>query len=194
MSKSSRKSSNDLLKTVGGVALILILFVVILRAALAPLYQEVAQIEARQDLQPNANGGGGGNGGSDFGGDDQSEENINVNLGGIAGLFNWGLGWAWGGPGWYSGPDYGWWGANVWNGWRNWWTGDNWNGGDNRVWNGNVNDSRTREFNDNHSDDQRQNDNFRGDNFRHEDGGDRREFHEEGGSHHGGGHEGGGRR
>jgi hypothetical protein len=86
MSKTSRKSSNDLLKTVGGVALILILFVVILRAALAPLYQEVAQIEARQDLQPNVNGGGG-----DFGGDDQSEENtsggsLDSSIGGSAGL------------------------------------------------------------------------------------------------------------
>jgi hypothetical protein len=55
MSKSSRKSSNDLLKTVGGIALILIIFVVILRAALTPLYQEVAQIEDWQDQQSSAN-------------------------------------------------------------------------------------------------------------------------------------------
>ena len=124
MSKSSRNSSNNLLKTVAGVAIILILFVVILRAALAPLYQEVAQIEERQDQQSIANSegssnqGGSGNGGYEGEG---SNENINVNLGGVGGLFNWALGWAWGGPGWYSGPDYGWWGANVWNGWRNWW-------------------------------------------------------------------------
>jgi hypothetical protein len=52
MSKSSRKSSNDLLKTVGGIALI---FIVILRAALPPLYQEVAQIEDWQDQQSSAN-------------------------------------------------------------------------------------------------------------------------------------------
>ena len=115
MSKSSRKSSNELLKTVVGVSLTLILFVVILRAALAPLYQEVAQIEARQDQQSLSNSGGS----SNQGGSGSSNENINVNFGGLGGLFNWALGWAWGGPGWYSGPDYGWWGANVWHGWRN---------------------------------------------------------------------------
>ncbi len=62
MSKSSRKSSNDLLKTVGGIALILIIYVVILRAALPPLYQEVAQIEDWQDQPSSTNGGNGGGG------------------------------------------------------------------------------------------------------------------------------------
>ena len=145
MSKKSQNSSNDLLKTVGGIAAILIVFVLILRAALDPLYQEVNLLEARQNQAPEMNGGGSsqqsGDGGGGNGG---GSENINVNSGGLGELFNWTLGWAWGGPGWYSGPNYGWWGANVWNGWRNRWNGDwngnNWNGENNRVWNGAVNE------------------------------------------------------
>jgi hypothetical protein len=115
----SRKSQNSLVKNVAAIAGILIVFVVILRAALAPLYQEVAQMETEQrQLADTAQNGSGSSGGGNGGG---SGENINVNIGG--GLFNWALGWLWSGPGWYGGPDYGWWGANVWNGWRNWWTG-----------------------------------------------------------------------
>ena len=200
MSKKSQNSSNDLLKTVGGIAAILIIFVVILRAALDPLYQEVGQLEARQNqasqmnaggsTQQSDNSGGGGNGGGG--------ENVNVNIGGLGGLFNWALGWAWGGPGWYSGPDYGWWGANVWNGWSNrWngggWNGNRWNGNNNRVWDGTVNENNTRNFNDAHSNQDIRNDGGR--DSRREDQNGGREFRNDGGRNqesHGGGHEGGG--
>jgi hypothetical protein len=194
MSKKSQNSSNDLLKTVGGIAAILIVFVVILRAALDPLYQEVGQLEARQNQasQMNAGGstqqsdnGGGGNGGGG--------ENVSVNIGGLGGIFNWALGWAWGGPGWYSGPDYGWWGANVWNGWSNRWNGGGWNGNNNRVWDGTVNENNTRNFNDTHSNQDIRNDGGR--DSRREDQNGGREFRNDGGRNqesHGGGHEGGG--
>jgi hypothetical protein len=175
MAKKSKDSSSDVLKTVLGIAAILIVFILILRAALDPLYQEVGQLESRQN-QPmpvnqtssQQNGNGGGNNGGGSGGGGNGGENVNVNLGGLGGLFNWALGWAWGGPGWYSGPNYGWWGANVWNGWRNrwngggwdgnnWngnnWNGRGWNGGNNRVWGGTVNENNTREFNDVRSND-----------------------------------------
>jgi hypothetical protein len=195
MSKKPQNSSNDLLKTVGGIAAILIIFVVILRAALDPLYQEVGQLEARQNQTSQMNAGGstqqsdnGGGGGNEGGG-----ENVNVNIGGLGGLFNWALGWAWGGPGWYSGPDYGWWGANVWNGWSNRWNGGGWNGNNNRVWDGTVNENNTRNFNDAHSNQDIRNDGGR--DSRREDQNGGREFRNDGGRNqesHGGGHEGGG--
>lgn len=133
----SKKSDNSLLKNIAGLAGILIVFVIILRAVLAPLYLEVGQMERLQQNQLAANAGG--NSGAGGG----SEENFNINLGAPGGWFNWALGWVWGGPGWYRGQDYGWWGANVWNGWRNWWNG----GGSNRVWNGGVNETYNREVN-----------------------------------------------
>ena len=138
----SKKAENSLLKNVAGIAGILIVFVVILRAALTPLYQEVGQMERFQEQQL-SQGSGGNSGAGSSGGSSSSGENININLGDSGGWFNWALGWAWGGPGWYRGPDYGSWGANVWNGWRNWQSGND----NNRVWNGTVNDTRNREVN-----------------------------------------------
>lgn len=144
----SKKSDSNLLKNVAGIAGILVVFVIILRAALTPLYQEVGQMERLQEQRMSQNGGG-----ESSGGGGGSGENINIDLGGFGGLFNWALGWAWGGPGWYRGSDYGWWGANMWNGWRNWWNGGGnnrvWNGNDGwrNQWNGNVNDTQNREVN-----------------------------------------------
>lgn len=142
----SKKSDQSLLKNVLTIAAVLIVFVVILRAALAPLYQEVDDMERTQQLEltqsktgGGSNGGGGYSGGGDSSG---SGENVNINVG-SGGFFNWALGWMWGGPGWYSGPDYGWWGANVWNGWRNWWGGGNWNN-QGRVWNGGYSETINR--------------------------------------------------
>jgi hypothetical protein len=90
-----------------------------------------------------ANGGSNSGGGSSGNSDSSSPgENVNINIGN-GGWFNWALGWMWGGPGWYSGPDYGWWGANIWNGWRNWWGGGNWND-QGRVWNGGYNETINR--------------------------------------------------
>jgi hypothetical protein len=162
------KQTSNPVKTVASIAGILLAFVIILRIALAPLYmkmEQMARMENRDSASESSGGGDGGGGG----------ENININLGGVGGLFNWALGWAWGGPGWYRGPDYGWWGANVWNGWRNWWGGG---GHNNRVWNGNVNETFNRDVNNE----------FRGDDA-HSGGGEH--FHGGGGheSHGGGGHE-----
>jgi hypothetical protein len=203
----SKKSDNNLLKNVAGVAGILIVFVIILRAALTPLYQEVGQMERYQEQQMSQNSSGGGSEGSSSGGGG-SGENINIDLGGFGGLFNWALGWAWGGPGWYRGPDYGWWGANVWNGWRNWWNGGGnnrnwWNGGgNNRVWGGNVNDTYNREVNNefrsDRYDNNRQDDRFRDNGGERREGEDfrenRPEHREGGGGFHGGESHGGGRR
>jgi len=166
----SKKSESNLLKNVAGIAGILIVFVIILRAALTPLYQEVGQMERAQQQQLAQNPGGNSGGGSSSGGgggNGGSGENINIDLGGFGGLFNWALGWAWGGPGWYRGPDYGWWGANMWSGWRNWWGGG---GNNNRVWGGSVNDAFNREVNNNFRSDRIDN---RGDNDFRNSGGDR---------------------
>lgn len=193
-----KKAESNLLKNIAGIAGILIVFVIIIRAALTPLYQEVGQMERiqQQQLAQNASSNsGGGSGGSYSNGNGASEENVNINLGGLGGLFNWALGWAWGGPGWYRGPDYGWWGANVWNGWRNWWGGG---GNNNRVWNGGVNDTYNREVNNEIRSDRF--DNRSGNDFRNaggvrQEGGDRREGgesrenhtdrHQDGGGSHG---------
>lgn len=191
----SKKTDSNLLKNVAGIAGILIVFVIILRAALTPLYQEVGQMESLQQQQLAAQNAGSNSGSGSSGGSSGSGENININLGGPGGWFNWALGWAWGGPGWYRGPDYGSWGANVWNGWRNWWGGGN----NNRVWNGNVNDTYNREVNNDFRSDHfnnRQNDRFqnsggdRRESGERRDGGEVRENHEQhqeaGGGSHGG--------
>lgn len=188
----SKKSDNSLLKNVAGIAGILLAFVFILRLTLAPLYQEMDHMESLQQQQlasesrdgnSDANDEGGG---EDEGGSGGSGENINVNLGGLGGWFNWALGWAWGGPGWYRGPDYGWWGANVWNGWRNWWGGG---GNNNRVWNGNVNETFNRDGNNQFRNDQIHSgghDDFHSGGDRESHGGGHGEFH--GGGDRGGGH------
>jgi len=106
MSNQSNPVRNTLI-IVGGVLGMLLLFSVVLRAALAPLYQDVAQMQSRD---------GGSGGGSSAGGGGGS--NVNIDLGGVGGLFNWAFGWAWGGPGWYGAhPGGGWWGGNWWNNW-----------------------------------------------------------------------------
>jgi len=169
----SKKTDSNLLKNVAGIAGILIVFVIILRAALTPLYQEVGQMERIQQQEMAQNTGGNSGGGSS-GGSGGSGENININLGEPGGWFNWALGWAWGGPGWYRGPDYGSWGSNVWNGWRNWWGGGN----NNRVWNGNVNDTYNREVNNEFRSDHfnnRENDRFQNSGGDRREGGDGRE-------------------
>jgi hypothetical protein len=178
MSKKSNPVRNTLM-IVGGVLGMLLLFSVVLRAALAPLYQDVAQMQSREG------GGGGAGGGGDSGG---GGSNVDINLGGLGGLLNWALGWAWGGPGWYGAhPGGGWWGGSWWDNWNGSWDRNgNWydrNG--NRVF---SNDTFNREVN-------RGGRNWdRGDigDF-HGGGGDR--FEGGGGGHfHGGGGHGGGRR
>ena len=188
----SKKAESNLLKNVAGIAGILIVFVIILRAVLTPLYQEVGQMERLQQQQLAAQNTGGNSGSGSSGGSSGSGENININLGEPGGWFNWALGWAWSGPGWYRGPDYGSWGANVWNGWRNWWGGGN----NNRVWNGNVNDTYNREVNNESRSDHfnnRQNDRFQNSGGDRREGGEGRENHEQhqearGGSHGGESH------
>ena len=100
---------------VAGVLGLLVLFSVVLRIALAPLYQEVAEMQ--HGGGESYAGGGGDSGGEEYG------SNVNINLGGLGGWLNWALGWAWGGPGWYgSRPGGGgWWGGNWWNGSNNTW-------------------------------------------------------------------------
>jgi len=179
MPKQSNPVRNTLL-IVGGVLGMLLIFSVVLRTALAPLYQEVAHMQSGGGSSGGGDtysGGGGGGGGSD----------VNINLGGLGGLFNWAFGWAWGGPGWYNAhPGGGWWGGNWWNNWRGSWDrGGNWyDGNGNRVY---SNDTFNRNVNrdDNNWDRGGHND-FHGgggDHF-HGGGGDR--FH--GGGGHGGGH------
>ena len=191
----SKKADNNLLRNVAGIAGILIVFVVILRATLTPLYQEVGQMERFQEqqlAQGAASNSGGNSGGSSSGSSSGSGENINIDLGNPGGWFNWALGWAWGGPGWYRGPDYGSWGANVWNGWRNWQGGN----GNNRVWNGNVNDTRNREVNNEIRSDHsniREDDRIRNSGGERREGGEVRENRDEprkggGGSHGGAAH------
>ena len=188
----AKNSGNNLLKNVAGIAGILIVFVMILRAALTPLYQEVDEMDRLQEQQLARSAADSSGGASSGGGGSSSGENINIDLGGFGGLFNWALGWAWGGPGWYRGPDYGSWGANVWNGWRNWWSGGN----NNRVWNGGVHDTYNRavnnEFRPDRLDGQGQRDFHNTGSDRPHDGGENRgEHHEGAGSSHSGGEHGG---
>lgn len=107
MTRKSNNTVRNTLMIVAGVLGMLVLFSIVLRIALAPLYQEVAQMQHE--------------GGESYSGDRAGGEgygsNININLGGLGGWLNWALGWAWGGPGWYGGrPGGGWWGSNWWNG------------------------------------------------------------------------------
>ncbi|MFM8230754.1 MAG: hypothetical protein ACKOAL_05970, partial [Chthoniobacterales bacterium] len=83
-------NSSGIVKTVAAVAGVLVLFTFILRAALAPLYQEVGQMEARSGESSGGDYGGGGDAGGGDGG-----SNININLGGAGGWLNWAFGWAW---------------------------------------------------------------------------------------------------
>lgn len=173
MSKQSNPVRNTLL-IVGGVLGMLLLFGVVLRAALAPLYQEVAHMQS---------GGGSSDGVESYSGGGGSGSNVNINLAGVGGLLNWAFGWAWGGPGWYNaGPGGGWWGGNWWRNWNGSWDrhGNWYDGNGNRVY---SNDNFNRTVN---------RDNINRDDFR---GGDE---HFGGGEHfHGGGgrgFHGGGRR
>jgi hypothetical protein len=50
----------------------------------------------RIQQQEMAQNTGGNSGGGSSGGSGGSGENINIDLGGFGGLFNWALGWAWG--------------------------------------------------------------------------------------------------
>jgi hypothetical protein len=119
------------------------------------------------------------------------------NLGGLGGLLNWALGWAWGGPGWYNaGPGGGWWGGNWWNNWSGSWDRNgNWydrNG--NRIYN---NDTFNRTVNRDGRDwDRAARDEFHGDGGERFHGGGGEHFHGGGGEHFhgGGGFHGGGRR
>jgi len=193
MSKKSNPVRNTLM-IVGGVLGMLLLFSIVLRAALAPLYQDLAQMQSRD-----GGGGGGYSGGGESGGGGSysgggSGSNVDINLGGLGGLLNWALGWAWGGPGWYNaGPGGGWWGGNWWNNWSGSWDRNgNWydrNG--NRVFN---NDTFNRTVNRDGGDfDDAARDDFRGDRdaFRggeeHFHGGGGEHFHGGGGGFHGGG-------
>lgn len=131
MSKRANNPVRNTLLIVGGVLGMLLIFSIVLRAALAPLYQEVARLQS--------SGGdsysGGGAGGDYSGGGSGSD--INVNLGGLGGLLNWAFGWAWGGPGWYGAhPGGGWWGGSWWNNWNGSWdrNGNWYDGNGNRVY------------------------------------------------------------
>lgn len=174
MSKQSNPVRNTLL-IVGGVLGMLLIFSVVLRAALAPLYQEVAHMLS----------GGGSSGGDSYSGGGGGGSDVNINLGGVGGLLNWAFGWAWGGPGWYGAhPGGGWWGGSWWNNWSG-----SWDRNGNRVY---SNDTFNRTVNR----DNVNRDDFRGggDEFR----GDRDAIHGGGGEHFhgggGGGVHGGGRR
>ena len=102
---------------VGGVLGMLLIFSVVLRAALAPLYQEMAHMQSGGGSSGGGDSYSGGGGGKSGGGSD-----VNLNLGGVGGLLNWAFGWAWGGAGWYNaGPGGGWWGGNWWHNWNGSW-------------------------------------------------------------------------
>jgi hypothetical protein len=188
MSKQSNPVRSTLM-IVGGVLGMLLLFSVVLRAALAPLYQDVAQMQSRGG--ESGDGGYSGDGGSGSGGNSYSGggsgSNVNIELGGLGSLLNWGFGWAWGGPGWYNAhPGGGWWGGNWWNNWSGSWDrGGNWyNGSGNRVY---SNDTFNRTVDRDGGDfDRAERNDFRGDRdaFR----GGEEHFHGGGGEHfHGGG-------
>ncbi len=197
MSKKSNPVRNTLM-IVGGVLGMLLLFSLVLRAALAPLYQDVAQMQSRE-------GSGGGYGGGVYSEGDRgsgsyagggSGSNVDINLGGLGGLLNWALGWAWGGPGWYNAhPGGGWWGGNWWNNWSGSWdrNGNWYDANGNRVFN---NDTFNRTVNRDGGDfDRAARNDFRAD--RDEFRGGEEHFHGVGGEHFhggGGGFHGGGRR
>jgi hypothetical protein len=94
MPNQSNPVRNTLL-IVGGVLGMLLIFSVVLRAALAPLYQEMAHMQSGGGSSGGGDSYSGGGGGNSGGGSD-------VNLGGVGGLLNWAFGWAWGGAGWYN--------------------------------------------------------------------------------------------
>jgi hypothetical protein len=204
MSKQSNPVRNTLL-IVGGVLGMLLLFSVVLRAALAPLYQDVAQMQSRGGESGGGGGysgdGGGGSGGDSYSGGG-SGSNVNIELGGFGGLLNWAFGWAWGGPGWYGAhPGGGWWGGNWWNNWSGSWDrGGNWyDANGNRVFNNDTfNRTVNRDSNNNwdragrndvrdtRNDSGGDRDEFRGDRDEFRGGGE--DFREGGGEHfHGGG-------
>lgn len=162
MSNQSGPVRNTLL-IVGGVLGMLLLFGVVLRAALAPLYQEVAHMQSGGGEGESYSGGGGGS--SPGGGGSQT--NVNPALGGIGGLLNWALGWAWSGPGWYSAhPGGGWWGGNWWNNWSGSWdrNGNWYDANGNRVGNNDTFNRNTTVNTGNRDDQFRQDRNqFRGD-------------------------------
>jgi len=177
MSKQSNPVRNTLL-IVGGVLGMLLIFSVVLRAALAPLYQEVAHMQS---------GGGSSGGGDSYSGGGGSD--VNINLGGVGGLLNWAFGWAWGGPGWYGAhPGGGWWGGSWWSNWNGSWDrGGNWyDGNGNRVFN---NDTFNRTVNRDGGDlDRAGRDDMRSGGDDRFQGGGGEHFHSGGGEHfHGGG-------
>ncbi|MBU3664407.1 MAG: hypothetical protein FGM15_00805 [Chthoniobacterales bacterium] len=193
MSKKSNPVRSTLM-IVGGVLGMLLLFSVVLRAALAPLYQDVAMMQSRE-----GGGGysGGGGGGESYSGGASGGSNVNIDLGGLGGLLNWALGWAWGGPGWYNAhPGGGWWGGNWWNNWNGSWdhNGNWYDANGNRVFN---NDTFNRTVNrDNNFDRAVRDESHGGDEFRREEdrvreggfhGGGGEHFHGGGGGFHGGG-------
>jgi hypothetical protein len=185
MSKQSNPVRDTLL-IVGGVLSMLLLFGVVLRAALAPLYQEMAHVQT-------SGGSSGESGGGSYNGEDGPGSNVDVNLGGVGGLLNWAFGWAWGGPSWYNaGPGGGWWGGNWWNNWAGSWdrNGNWYDGNGNRVY---SNDTFNRTVNRNYENTRMNHDDFGGarEDFR----GNRAAPREGGGEHFGGGerfHGGGG--
>jgi hypothetical protein len=187
MSNKSNPVRNTLL-IVGGVLGMLLLFGVVLRAALAPLYQEVAHMQSGEG-GGYSRGGGGDSGGGSYSGGGGSGSNVNINLGG---LLNWAFGWAWDGPGWYGAhPGGGWWGGNWWNNWAGSWdrNGNWYDGNGNRVYN---NDTFNRTVNRDGDLDRVDRNEFRGDREElhggeeHFGGGGER-FHGGGGGFHGGG-------
>ena len=188
MSNKSNPVRNTLL-IVGGVLGMLLLFGVVLRAALAPLYQEVAHMQSGGGSSGGGEGYSGGGGGGSYSGGGGSGSNVNINLGGVGGLLNWAFGWAWGGPGWYNaGPGGGWWGGNWWRNWNGSWdrNGNWYDGNGNRVYSHDT-------FNRTVNRDNINRDEFRGDRDDFRGGGEH--FHGGGGDHFGGGehfHGGGG--
>lgn len=121
MSRKTQDSNSRLLIIFGGIAVLLILIAIIARILMAPLYHEEALAAQKGHRSGHESSGGG--------------TNVDVNLSGLPYLFNWAMGWAWGGPGWDRG------------GWNNWgW--NNWNGnGRNGGWNGSVNNTVDRTYN-----------------------------------------------
>ena len=192
MSKKSNPVRNTLL-IVGGVLGMLLLFGVVLRAALAPLYQEVAHMQSGGGSGGDGSySGSGDSGGGSYSGGGGSGSNVDINIGGFGGLLNWAFGWAWGGPGWYGAhPGGGWWGGNWWNNWSGSWdrNGNWYDGNGNRVY---SNDTFNRTVNRDANVDRVDRNEFRED--RDEFRGDRDGFRG-GGEHFGGGerfHGGGG--
>jgi hypothetical protein len=201
LTQTSNPVRNTLM-IVGGVLGMLLLFSLVLRAALAPLYQDVAQMQSRGGESESGgysgdDVGSGSGGGSSSGG---SGSNVNIELGGFGGLLNWAFGWAWDGPGWYGAhPGGGWWGGSWWDNWNGSWDRNgNWydrNGnrvGNNDTFNRTVNrdggdfDRATRnDVRENRDDFRGDRDEFRG-GEEHFQGGGGEHFHGGGGGFHGG--------